>query len=364
MALLSFITSQWTPERLSVIFSLISPLVALLGAAYVLWRQADGISSRMVQGIREDKTSPKLGLQELQIVGFSVVGLVIVATAVTDTFRILPTFTYPTNFNRGELAYFFLEKAVSMGIGLLLLLRSRGIVRVISGTGAALYNLDSGDLGNENLKGAVNISVNIPCCSGSGSKKVVCADSGQMTYDPWHVERMERGSDFMKTKPIAFLACRILAISFFLRTLAGYSTLFTFLPANLGKPVTPNVMLAVVMALAWLLFGSGILWVLADRLSSFMVRGFQDDEVGIQLEPNELQVAGFCIVGLIILAQTIPSVFQGITRFSYFSKTELTYFILEKAVRIGLGLFLMLGSRSIFRVISSIRTVGLGSIDE
>lgn len=179
----------------------------------------------------------------------------------------------------------------------------------------------------------------------------------------------------MKTKPIAFLACRILAITFFMRALILTNTAFISLVSF--RSYTGDPLLAVfylIVPPALFLGGGIILWARADGISSRMVRGVEVDETCIQVGYQELQTVGFSIVGLIILTTVIPDIFAGIPEFISLNYTrqydipmvrvQTAFWIIEKVIRLAIGSLLLFGSRAVVHFVSSIRTVGVDRVDE
>ncbi|MDP3487000.1 MAG: hypothetical protein Q8S19_03590 [Bacillota bacterium] len=179
----------------------------------------------------------------------------------------------------------------------------------------------------------------------------------------------------MKTKPIAFLACKILAIVFFMRALLyANSTFFSFISFRNNAGELPMVIFYLILLPLLLLIVGAILWVRADGISSLMVHGLAVEETGIQIGYQELQTVGFSIVGLIIFATAIPDIFQGIPRLvslkatnQYYIpmvKVETAFWIIEKLVRLVIGTVLLFGSGAVVRFISSIRTIGVDKTDD
>ena len=180
----------------------------------------------------------------------------------------------------------------------------------------------------------------------------------------------------MKTKPMAFLACRIIAIVLFFQFLStAYSTVFfgfmSFYSQYQGTPQMLLIALGLIGPMVLLLATCIILWVWADAISSRMVRSIDGEETGIQVGSRELQIAGFSIVGLAILALTIPTIFQVIPtliNLGYYDtgavRVEIAFLIVDKIVRMAIGLYLLLGSRVFVRIIGSIRNSGLHNLTD
>ena len=105
-----------------------------------------------------------------------------------------------------------------------------------------------------------------------------------------------------------------------------------------------------------------------------MMRGIEDEQLGIQVRYQDLQTVGFSVVGLVILITVIPDIFADIPEFISLNYTKqyhipmvrahTAFWIIEKAIRIALGAVLLFGARPVVHFISSIRTMGLEKIDE
>ena len=181
----------------------------------------------------------------------------------------------------------------------------------------------------------------------------------------------------MKTKPIAFLACRILAIVFVMRALLfaniTLANLMSFSHNRITTLALQSAFFSLIAPTITWFIGGVILWARADGISSRMVRGIEEEQLDIQARYTDLQIAGFAIVGLIILTTAIPDIFQGIPRFISLSythqyepvfKVELSFWVIEKTIRLAIGSLLLFGSRGMVHLVSSIRTIGVNRADE
>lgn len=161
---------------------------------------------------------------------------------------------------------------------------------------------------------------------------------------------------------IVGLGVRLFAIWLALYALGGLSQLWAFIERDFKDPGGAGV----VMALAALMgFVAVLLWVFPLSVARKLIpRTALDQPTTLPLE--HVEAAGFCLMGLWVLASAIPSAFMWAV-FVYQSTRPQSMFSLEPRnyatiayvlVQLVIGLWLLFGARGLLRVLRWARTAG------
>lgn len=117
----------------------------------------------------------------------------------------------------------------------------------------------------------------------------------------------------MKKADITYLACRILAIYIFFRALQHLSYLPLFFPGS-AEPVMKVLMSLTVLVPSLILAGlSAALWIFAGHFVQYLLPNSEElGEQVLMINIEEIYAIAFVIVGVVIVAITIPEFFQAI----------------------------------------------------
>lgn len=177
----------------------------------------------------------------------------------------------------------------------------------------------------------------------------------------------------MNYKPIAKLACRIMAIYFFIISLQFVPNLFVNLLFYHDK--MGDVGYSMLSSLSIILPGlvaSILLWIFADKISPYMITE-QGEEISARaIEYKNAAVLAFVIMGMFVLISSIASFVSTFIQYRMTAAQEfargninLGYVprLIGDAVKMLLGLWLLFGSNGIVKVINFFRDFGKDSIE-
>jgi hypothetical protein len=183
----------------------------------------------------------------------------------------------------------------------------------------------------------------------------------------------------MNKREIAVLATRILAICVWVQAVLYLAVMFDIagrMVARAGNfPADWWNCLGALLPLTMLVLAGGVLWAKGGWIADRMV-GLADDAGPVQCPTGveEIQAAAFSVVGLVILALTIPSMAELLVNLLWLwasgqnlgdqgqsiivgDPVRMTVSSLVRSViRLALGVWLLLGSRTIVRAIRRFRT--------
>lgn len=178
----------------------------------------------------------------------------------------------------------------------------------------------------------------------------------------------------MKIRDLAYLSIRVLAIYLFLLGCKQIFTLIDFtLPAYVGIPNFSSyfISMLIVLVIPSLIYvaASLTLWFLAKRISLLLiVEGSEDAE----FQGNKA-LEGFVLsmVGVVIVVLALSSfVKEGLLYLVYtndvkytFPKNQ-TYRVMEQAIRLILGVILVLKAEGFALILRKIRNAGLKHLEE
>lgn len=183
----------------------------------------------------------------------------------------------------------------------------------------------------------------------------------------------------LKERKIALIACRVLSIYILIQGIAYGSSYVSMSVLSrtyqtFDKSLIYQTLLISLVPLVILLVLAGVLWIKAEGVSKFIIPYEATEEHDSPIDIENLQTAALAIVGIIIVVKVVPEFIGQIPKLlglknnpmivDSFYKTEITYSILEKTIRLTLGLLLTLKGRGVIGAIKSLQKAGLNNIDE
>ena len=156
----------------------------------------------------------------------------------------------------------------------------------------------------------------------------------------------------MTKREMASLSFKVLSIYTFIRVIDQLQYVFYYFQ---NEPVLENLLTKILPPLL-LLFCGGLLWYLAPFLASSVFKSSTPEN-----EPSaslaDIQTVAFTVVGLFLLASALPEMVNVIvisfTLWVIGSKPALIHNIIVLFLKVGLGLWLLLGSRGFVKFIRS-----------
>ncbi len=188
----------------------------------------------------------------------------------------------------------------------------------------------------------------------------------------------------MNTKNIAFVSIKVLAIYTFLQALLNIAKLINYvalhyISADFLHQLTnfttfeTQINLVSILPFILLLLISVILWKNADRLFSHIAsENLVNNDNQHMITIHHLQTTAFAIVGLIIIASTIPEFFPivpnlmklyqlGNAHATFDLKFSTYFLIIEQIVKLIIGFSLFFGSNGLSGLLRRIRKAGMNS---
>ncbi|HBV96504.1 MAG: hypothetical protein JL50_17020 [Peptococcaceae bacterium BICA1-7] len=168
----------------------------------------------------------------------------------------------------------------------------------------------------------------------------------------------------------AALFCKVLAL-YVAITLLNNLSYYSVLPSMMGRAgaweiaaVTVSFLVPAIL-MAWLGY---FLWTRAEYLSLRLTGGSTGEEKG--MSPVDAQIIAFTTVGLFVLVMAIPEIFHNMYSLYALRDAHMTTFeewsnigslgnMIESALKLVIGLWLLFGSRSIVFFLRSLRRAGL-----
>ncbi|HWQ41826.1 MAG TPA: hypothetical protein VN456_07295 [Desulfosporosinus sp.] len=171
---------------------------------------------------------------------------------------------------------------------------------------------------------------------------------------------------------IAFLACRIISVYLLAKWLGLFGssvvTLF-YLPPN-----TPTI-LGGVVSMAFPVVIGILLWIFSAKLAGFMVKTPEGQEAEMMsatsatsatFDLETVQILAFTIIGVLLIVNAVPSLISALTVYAVLPEhnvgqvgLESLSRLVDSAIRIILGLWLVLRSKGLVNLIKKIRTAGV-----
>lgn len=177
----------------------------------------------------------------------------------------------------------------------------------------------------------------------------------------------------MTIKELARLSCKVLAVYTLVLAIQSLNH-FAILPVSVGDNFPAGVAALMVMAAFMpsilLLALAAILWFRADRLAGHMAPGENTSWEKPAVTGEDVQVIAFSVVGVMVLAGAVPELFQLVsnlalqrsTQFQPFNETVSVYTVSRAtglAVRLAIGIWLLLGARGLAGLLKTLREAGL-----
>jgi hypothetical protein len=174
----------------------------------------------------------------------------------------------------------------------------------------------------------------------------------------------------MKYKVFTKICLRLIALYFFMTYIFYGITIISYLLKNLGNPdeqVDIGSVFAV-MPMAIMAVISILLWIFAGKIANNFVGKEEDNDCTQNIDYDKVQYIGFCIVGVLVIANAIPNLSSCIYQLAEMSKMQIDYgnrlysTYIEKLISAVLqsviGIWLVFGTKGILNAIKKIRTIG------
>jgi hypothetical protein len=124
---------------------------------------------------------------------------------------------------------------------------------------------------------------------------------------------------------------------------------------------------------ACMLLTAILLWIFADKLSKAIVKNMPENFESNDMDYNKIAIIAFTVVGLFVITKAVPEMVRLMVTYNTVVDGQLNYRetqiytdviarIIGEAVRVGLGFWLLLGSKGIFRWVKALRNLGLDRI--
>lgn len=184
----------------------------------------------------------------------------------------------------------------------------------------------------------------------------------------------------INSKDLAYISIRVLSIYFFIQALLILSELINIsvynymIFPNLGEEnniSTLNLLFGTMAPFVILLAISIILWIFTDRISNYLLPSNNDVRDGVESKTNidEIQYIAFSIIGVFILANTLPQTFNLIPSILMLNdisfqlinttyKIEIIFSFSVYVVKLLIGLGLIFGSKGLTGILKRIREFG------
>ncbi|MDF2675373.1 MAG: hypothetical protein K0R09_3645 [Clostridiales bacterium] len=178
----------------------------------------------------------------------------------------------------------------------------------------------------------------------------------------------------MNYRIITKIACKLLALNFFLISMNYLpNILITMISyrgeiSNFTQSILPWFFTSACMLLTAIL-----LWIFADKLSKAIVKNMPENFESNDMDYNKIAIIAFTVVGLFVITKAVPEMVRLMVTYNTVVDGQLNYRetqiytdviarIIGEAVRVGLGFWLLLGSKGIFRWVKALRNLGLDRI--
>jgi hypothetical protein len=169
-----------------------------------------------------------------------------------------------------------------------------------------------------------------------------------------------RFGENMTKREIAILSFKVLSLYAFIRVIDNLPyTLYSMYGNGAKNPIIPNILITAIPPLL-LVLCSALLWYMAPFLASSVYRS-----ATFENEPNgslpDIQAVAFTVVGLFLLASALPEIVSLIVIYYTMwaadigGKHALIRSIIVLLLKIGLGLWLLLGSHGLVKFIRSMQ---------
>lgn len=185
----------------------------------------------------------------------------------------------------------------------------------------------------------------------------------------------ECGQDLAITTPrgeagLAFVACRIVALLLAVRAVVPFANgVFSILAAIFWRDSPPGVALQVagiyLVSVIVMILPAALLWFAAGPIASRMLR-HAETRSSMTFDAALLTDVAFKIIGVLLIVDAVPwtstliaLTWSGQGVFTQSTFKEYVPPLLGSAIKVALGLWLVLGTHGILRLIDRIRTAGI-----
>lgn len=167
----------------------------------------------------------------------------------------------------------------------------------------------------------------------------------------------------MTKREIAVLVCKIFGIYTFLLAVQGLTTGLFMLPTH---PYGYTIPLFILLILGYIFFFK------PDSIGKYMVSEEKESKIKFEVDYEDIQKIAFSVIGLFILASAIPRVFGAILQIltiQIYQRDNYPFWLrtsslIEAVLRLGIGLWLFLGSRALVEFLRKIREAGVNNSKE
>ena len=160
----------------------------------------------------------------------------------------------------------------------------------------------------------------------------------------------------MNTKDIAFLACRFFALYIVFEQINIIS--ISTAPFFLRQPTAEVGMIGALLGSNFLcsLIAFYLFWFKAEWIASKIAANHSSQQANTPANRDDIQNAGFAIVGMLVIAKTIPLVASQIALYFFsMGKPPLTAYYTQLSVELIIGISLLLGADGITSTIKKLR---------
>jgi len=173
----------------------------------------------------------------------------------------------------------------------------------------------------------------------------------------------------MSIKSLAFLSIRVVSICFFVlgvRYIGNIASITMPGFMDISDPGYAEVFIRFsIPAIVFFVF-SVILWIFSIRISSYLVLRENNNNDSINLDIEKLEPIVYSILGVILLAISIPELIRYISQAMMIDKDIFMYqkhmwysSIAVEVVKILLGIYLVLQANTIKKLIHRLRKIGV-----
>ncbi|OGO77120.1 MAG: hypothetical protein A2Y23_13765 [Clostridiales bacterium GWB2_37_7] len=180
----------------------------------------------------------------------------------------------------------------------------------------------------------------------------------------------------MNYRIAAKITCRMLAIYFFMLSMNYIPSLLLILVpfssgfSNFGQSMLLTYSTGILHILTTI-----FLWVFADKISIAIIKEIPSNNEKSEVDYDKIAIIAFAFAGIFVLTNAIPDMVRMLIQHNILLANQLNYKetsmyaenlsrIISEAVQVGMGFWLILGSKGILRVIKGLRELGLDRIEK
>ena len=179
----------------------------------------------------------------------------------------------------------------------------------------------------------------------------------------------------MKYRIASKIACRLLAIYFFILSLNYIPNMIITLIFNRDE-FSGNLLsnLPWFLSVTIMLLTAILLWVFADKISVAIVNEVPENMEGIEKDYDKIAIVAFTVAGIFVLTKAIPDAVRIIIEHNLRLSSQLNYKetnmyidslsrIIGEIVQVGIGIWLTFGANGIYNMIKSFRNLGTDRVE-